>query len=174
MISIARIFGAPVTDPPGNAARSKSNASAPSANCPVTVDTRWCTVGCDSSANSLGTSTDLGRHTFPRSLRSRSTIMTFSARSFSLSSSSRCRVEPQKPLRRDAGDLRAGKLEICPERRRITGTQAAIQRERRAGERRMKALRQVDLIDIARGDVFANARDSCLELGARKVGLGWG
>ena len=91
IISIARIFGAPVIEPPGNAARNRSNPSAPSRNTPVTVETRWCTVGCDSSANNVGTSTDPVRQTLPRSLRSRSTIITFSARSLGeLRSASAC------------------------------------------------------------------------------------
>ena len=40
MICMARIFGAPVTEPPGNAARSRSNASVSSRSTPVTVETR--------------------------------------------------------------------------------------------------------------------------------------
>jgi hypothetical protein len=40
MISIARNFGAPVIEPPGNAALSRSSASAPGASCPTIVETR--------------------------------------------------------------------------------------------------------------------------------------
>ena len=38
-------FGAPVIDPPGKVARSKSTASNPTSNSPTTVETRWCTLG---------------------------------------------------------------------------------------------------------------------------------
>ena len=44
MISIVRSFGAPVIEPPGNAARTQSIASAPSRSLPRTVETSWCTV----------------------------------------------------------------------------------------------------------------------------------
>jgi hypothetical protein len=40
MISIARTFGAPVIDPPGNVARNRSIASHCGASRPVTVATR--------------------------------------------------------------------------------------------------------------------------------------
>ena len=45
MSSIARIFGAPVTEPPGKAAARRSNASRPGASRPVIVETRCCTLG---------------------------------------------------------------------------------------------------------------------------------
>ena len=41
MISIVRTFGAPVIDPPGNAARTQSTADDPGLRCPRTVDTIW-------------------------------------------------------------------------------------------------------------------------------------
>jgi len=43
MISIARIFGAPVIDPPGNMARITSTGPASSRRRPSTLDTRWWT-----------------------------------------------------------------------------------------------------------------------------------
>ena len=86
--SIARIFGAPVIDPPGNDAPSRSNASRPSASRPVTVDTRCWTAAVRSSRHRRGTRTVPGTQTRPRSLRRTSTIITFSARSLALASSS--------------------------------------------------------------------------------------
>ena len=44
MISMARYLGAPVMDPPGKAAFSRSVTSIPSASCPWMLDTRWNTV----------------------------------------------------------------------------------------------------------------------------------
>jgi hypothetical protein len=40
MISMARILGAPVTEPPGKQARSRSTALRPAANSPATTETR--------------------------------------------------------------------------------------------------------------------------------------
>ncbi len=88
-ISIARIFGAPVIEPPGNEAASRSKASWSSSRTPVTVETRCWTAAVRSSRHSRGTRTVPGRQTRPRSLRRTSTIMTFSARSLALDSSSR-------------------------------------------------------------------------------------
>ena len=61
----------------------------PRARRPVTSDTRWWTVANDSTARSEGTATLPVSHTRPRSWRTRSTIITFSARSFSERASSR-------------------------------------------------------------------------------------
>ena len=88
MICMARSFGAPVIDPPGNVAASSPGQSAGSRSRPSTHDTRWCT-----SLNARGSHRRVTRtlpvsHTRPRSLRSRSTIITCSARSFGELSSS--------------------------------------------------------------------------------------
>ena len=40
---VARTFGAPVTDPPGNAARTRSNGVIPARSLPRTSETRWWT-----------------------------------------------------------------------------------------------------------------------------------
>lgn len=80
MISSVRSFGAPVIDPPGKQARTQSTASVPSRSRPSTVDTSWCTVAYVSVAMSRETRTVPVRQTRPRSLRSRSTIIRFSAR----------------------------------------------------------------------------------------------
>ena len=44
MISMARSFGAPVTDPQGKSAASTSENRVPGSSRPVTRDTIWCTV----------------------------------------------------------------------------------------------------------------------------------
>src|SRR5947209_530998 len=79
-----RGLGAPVTDAGGNVARTRPPIPTPSASDPRTVLTRWWRPGCDSTAHSAGTSIEPGRQTRPRSLRARSTIITFSARSLAL------------------------------------------------------------------------------------------
>src|SRR6185312_6395323 len=55
MISRARTFGAPVTEPGGNAARTRSPSPAPGRSVPVTVETRCQTPGCGSGPSSSGT-----------------------------------------------------------------------------------------------------------------------
>ena len=88
-ISIARIFGAPVIEPPGNEAARRSKASRSGARTPVTVETRCWTAAVRSSRHRRGTRTLPGRQTRPRSLRRTSTIITFSARSLALDRRSR-------------------------------------------------------------------------------------
>ena len=82
MWSRAAIFGAPVTDPGGKVASIASAQPTPGRRRPSTVDTRWTRPGCGSTAHSAGTWTEAHSQTRPRSLRTRSTIITFSARSF--------------------------------------------------------------------------------------------
>lgn len=84
---IVRTLGAPVIEPPGKAARSAAAGPTPGAAAPQTVETNWCTEAKLSTSISPGTCTDPGRQTRPRSFLSRSTIMRFSARSFSLAAS---------------------------------------------------------------------------------------
>src|SRR5205807_7539160 len=78
MICIARTLGAPVTEPPGNAARRRSRASYPDASSPTTVETRCCTVAYCSTRNRSGALTVPGRQTRDRSFRNTSTIIAFS------------------------------------------------------------------------------------------------
>ena len=87
MISIARIFGAPVIDPPGKVARSTSPAACRDAARPR-PSRRGGARSAALDSQSRVTATEPYRHTRPRSLRSRSTIITFSARSFALARSS--------------------------------------------------------------------------------------
>ena len=91
-ISIARIFGAPVMEPPGNDAASRSNASRPASSRPVTVETRCWTAAVRSRRHRRGTRTLPGRQTRPRSLRRTSTIITFSARSLADATGARARA----------------------------------------------------------------------------------
>ncbi len=88
MIRIARTFGAPVTEPGGKAAPSSSATPIPARRRPETVATEWITPACASMSRGESTRTVPYRHTRPRSLRIRSTIIVSSAFSFSLASSS--------------------------------------------------------------------------------------
>ncbi len=80
-ISIARTLGAPVTDPGGKVARSRAALVTSGPRWPTTSETR-CQTACRSARTSAGTRTLPGVQTRPRSLRMRSTIITFSARFF--------------------------------------------------------------------------------------------
>mmetsp|Transcript_5216 Transcript_5216/g.19489 ORF Transcript_5216/g.19489 Transcript_5216/m.19489 type:complete len:274 (+) Transcript_5216:349-1170(+) len=84
MTCIARTLGAPVTEPQGNSAANASASVSPGRLTAVTVDVICQTVGSASSSNSRGTRTVPSCATRLRSLRSRSTIIRFSALSFSL------------------------------------------------------------------------------------------
>ena len=106
MISSARTFGAPVTEPGGNAARIRSPSPAPGRSVPVTVETRCQTPGCGSGPSRTGTVTEPGTQTRLRSLRTRSTIITFSARFFAeASSSARCAAASSSSAARRAVPL---------------------------------------------------------------------
>jgi hypothetical protein len=84
---MAASFGAPVIDPGGKVAASSSGQPTPARSSPATVDTRWTRPGWCSTASRAGTHTEPKSQTRPRSLRTRSTIITFSARSLSRNSS---------------------------------------------------------------------------------------
>ena len=85
---VALDLGVPVIEPAGKQARTASIGTRPSRSWPRTVLTSWCTWAYVSTANRLGTSTLPISLTLPMSLRMRSTIIRFSARSFSLAASS--------------------------------------------------------------------------------------
>ena len=93
MICIARIFGAPVTDPPGNVARRRSGSVVSGRNRPAISATPWCTVGWVSMVRARDTRTEPNSQTRPRSLRTRSMIMFSSAASFAEASSSAAGAE---------------------------------------------------------------------------------
>jgi hypothetical protein len=81
MISMARAFGAPVIDAGGNRARMMPATGAWVR--PVTVEVICHTVGWRSTAKREGTRTLPASAMRPMSLRTMSTIITFSARFFS-------------------------------------------------------------------------------------------
>ena len=72
-------------------------------------------------------------------------------------------------LRARAGDREAAEVEEEQERRRVDPAQRAVERERRERERRLEALRQHDLEDVAGRDVFLGARDHRVEFVRRGV-----
>ncbi len=79
--SRALAFGVPVTDAGGNVASSTAAIGSSAGTRADTVETRCHTPGAGRTASSSGTDTDPVRATRPRSLRTRSTIMMFSATS---------------------------------------------------------------------------------------------
>ena len=81
MSCIARTLGAPVTEPHGNKAANTSGSRRPVRVRACTSDVICHTVGSAWVWNSSGTRTVCGSAMRERSLRSRSTIITFSARS---------------------------------------------------------------------------------------------
>ena len=87
MTSRARTLGAPVTEPGGNAAAISCPSLTPAGSRPRTSETRCQTPGCASARSRAGTRTLPGRQTRLRSLRIRSTIIMFSARSLAERSS---------------------------------------------------------------------------------------
>jgi hypothetical protein len=84
MSRIAAALGAPVTEPDGNSAAKTSTAVVAAAGVAVTSEVSCQTVSYASARSSAGTRTVPVAATRDRSLRSRSTIITFSARSFAL------------------------------------------------------------------------------------------
>ena len=84
IISIDLIFGVPVMDPPGKESLSNLGRDEWGFKIPSTILSRWCTLLYDLSSQSALTFTLPGIQFLPRSLRNKSTIIKFSARSFSL------------------------------------------------------------------------------------------
>jgi hypothetical protein len=75
-------LGVPVTEAGGKAASSNADVGSSTGTRADTVDTRCQTPGARRTTNSSGTVTVPTMATRPRSLRTRSTIMMFSATSF--------------------------------------------------------------------------------------------
>src|SRR4051794_27506360 len=78
----AAIFGAPVTEPPGNVAARISGRATSGRSVPSTVETRCATPASACLCRSSGQRTEPGSQIRERSLRSRSTIIVCSAASF--------------------------------------------------------------------------------------------
>ena len=178
MRSSAASFGAPVTDPGGNVAvderrPSRRRTAAGPARC--SRDGR--APGASSTATATGPSPSPSSHTRPRSLRTRSTIITFSARSLSVQAGRRGgpldRRRQDHGRRRGAGTARAtprqrtasgGDAHDRAERRRValgeSGPErcdAHLARDRRAegvGDRDRESSGEVHLVHVARGDRF--------------------
>ena len=93
MIRIVDTLGAPVTDPLGNSAAKMSPSPISGRRSALTVDVSCQTVSYRSAANTSLHVTEPLRATRPMSLRSRSTIIAFSARSF---------TDPSSPERIDS------------------------------------------------------------------------
>jgi hypothetical protein len=82
MIRIVATFGAPVTDPLGNRHAKTRASEVPGSRSAPIVEVSCHTVSYRSASNIAETSTLPGTAIRPRSLRRRSTIIAFSARSF--------------------------------------------------------------------------------------------
>ena len=182
MRSTAAIFGAPVTDPPGNVARRISASSTPGRSVPSTVDTMCSTPASSCVAMSSGQRTVAGSHTRERSFRSRSTIITCSAASFSDARSSAAPPRGRVPL---IGIVRirsprrarksSGEAETTAQRSVTNasgwsgrrGARACRERMRVAGKRRMQVLDEIDLVDVAARDGVANLLDRAAVLPSR-------
>ena len=150
--SIARIFGAPVIEPPGNEAASRSNASRPGGEAarhgarPGAARRRSARGGTGAGRGRVP-----GRQTRPRSLRRTSTIITFSARSFaearsspaSRRSSARSRPRGRVPLigfvaTSPSGSSGQERLGRCRrDRARRAGERARAEVEERGEQRRV-------------------------------------
>ena len=119
MISSARTFGAPVTEPGGKAARIRSPSVTPSPSVPSTVETRCHRPGWGSAPSRSGTVTVPGTQTRLRSLRTRSTIITFSDRFLAdRSSSASCAADSVGSSLRRAVPLIGLDVTVWPDRRR--------------------------------------------------------
>ena len=115
----AACLGAPVTDAAGKVAVSRSPSVQFGASVALTRLTKCQTPQCSSTARSEGTRTVPVAATRPRSLRTRSTIMTFSARSFADRSSSVAAGSRSRPAV-DLGrvPLIGAEVTVSPSRRR--------------------------------------------------------
>ncbi len=182
MRSTAAIFGAPVTDPPGNVASRIPASPTPSRSKPCTVETMCSTPVSECVVISSGQVTVPASQMRERSFRSRSTIMTCSAASFgearsSVAVAARSRaLDGHRPdevaaageeqLRRRRGHSPG----VGDERRglkRSQGREAGGKRTRIAGERCPQVLDEVDLIHVAAADRGPDLLDRPAVLGRR-------
>ena len=140
--------------------------------------TRWCSPGCDSIAHNAGTWTEPGSHTRPRSLRARSTIITFSAWSFALSrnaaavaavpligrvSTSRCRRRRYRSGDADTTAVPAPSSGSCSSvrcGRGVRGRERAVQRDGIDGVVACESAREVDLVALAHAQHLEHRADA--------------
>jgi hypothetical protein len=162
MISMVRMFGAPVMEPAGKHMRAARTALTSGRRVPRMVETSWCTVAYDSTSISVGTVTVPTSQTRPRSLRSRSTIIRFSALVFaehansggrtSSSTGSSCRgavplmgLDSATPsrvtFRNRSGDehthMHLAQAQVGRVRSRVGAAQPAVEPPRRPRERQV-------------------------------------
>ena len=190
MIPIVRTFGAPVIDPLGKSARKTSGTPAPGSSSAVTVDVSCQTVSKRSGSNTLAHRTVPGRAMRPRSLRRRSTIIAFSARSFAdaveplalgvvlrgpatsrrgalhRSRGQPVAVQPEEQLRRRGHDAVAARVQVRAVGAALRVAEVAVETPLVAFDDRAQPERVVHLIRVARGDVLADLRDRQVVAGA--------
>ena len=181
MRSTAAIFGAPVTDPPGNVARRISASPTPGRSVPSTVETMCSTPASSCVAMSSGQRTVPGSHTRERSFRSRSTIITCSAASFSDARSSAApprgrvpligivRIRSPRRARKSSGEADTTAQSSVTNASGWSGRSGARRAASARGspaKRRLQVLDEVDLVDVAARDRRANLVDRDAVLGA--------
>ena len=177
MTSTAASLGAPVTEPGGNVAASSSAHPTPGRRRPARCSPGGPARDGSSTAHSSGTSTDPYSHTRPRSLRMRSTIITFSARSLARNGPPGAAVPligrvsttvarpAEEQLGRRRGHLHAGRRH--PDGRGVRSRVAPGQRadarpsDVEAGRQRCgQPAAEVDLVDVAVCDGLADGADA--------------
>ena len=179
MWSSAASLGAPVTDPGGKVAAMTASHPRPARRRPSTVLTRCTSPGCGSTASSAGTCTDPHSHTRPRSLRTRSTIMMFSARSLGRKSSTVAAVplmgddhtRSSSRARNRSGDADATSMPWSGSRTTAlngAGLPAASAAPSAAtsasgGSGALQPAGEVDLVDVAGADGGSDVLDRGLE-----------
>ena len=200
MISIARIFGAPVIEPPGNDAASRSNASRPSARAARSPSRRGGgrppsaraaqARHADAARRRRGRGRCAARR---RSSRSRRGPWRSPAARAQAPGPPRVAAARPRPLDRVGGTTpaastdrngsgeaersargrparRRAEVEVRREQRRVAGPQAPVERPRVAVERRLQPAGQVGLVDVAARDVAAHATRHRARSGALESG----
>ncbi|MNK89234.1 hypothetical protein D3C87_1092370 [compost metagenome] len=111
---MVRRLGAPVIEPHGNSAAINAPKAVPGRAVAVTVEVIWSTRPNGCTTKRSGTATLPGWAMRPRSLRSRSTIITFSARFLASAASRRAARAscPASPLRGAVPFI--GRVTRCP------------------------------------------------------------
>ena len=188
MACSAARFGAPVTEPGGKVAESRSAVPTPSVSSPCTVETRCQTPECGCTSSSSSTVTVPGRQTRDRSLRIRSTIITFSAASLAEARSIAApvgvrgavpligEVVTRRPrTRRNSSGLKLATILIPGPltRAAYAGSQCGghprEERRHRLGQRRMQSEAEVELVEVAAVDPADHLLDRAEVVGPAAV-----